>query len=305
MHRQRRRSFLKLAVGSALASASVTRESSAAFQTTRPDQTMQRLGFGAYTFDDGAYQHVVYVKGEGPSVIVMHELPGFEEHTVHFLDRIVTAGFRVHAPHLFGPPMWSDTTLNYARLCISKEFGYLKSNRSAPVCDWLRGLARSVSAGDSNARVGVIGMCLTGAFVIPMVIEPGVRAGVISQPAIPTSTRYIMTGTGQGEWMQEMNVSDADLQAATQRCARDHVPIIVQRFKNDRVSPHERAERIARAFGDNATLYEYGDPGTKHHPHALLTYEYDDAADDATNPTRVALERVVAFLRENLSARST
>ncbi|WP_213780773.1 dienelactone hydrolase family protein [Caballeronia sp. dw_276] len=305
MHRNRkRRCLLKFAAGAALLTGSLARESQAGALAMSPDQTMRKLGFDAYTFDDDSYRHLVYVKGTGPSVIVMHELPGFDEHTVHFLDRLTAAGFRVHAPHLFGAPMWSDSTLNYARLCISKEFAYLKSNRSAPVCDWLRGLARSVSADNADGRVGVIGMCLTGAFVIPMVIEPGVRAAVISQPAIPTSPAYILTGSGEGEWMRDMNVSDADLEAATRRCAADNVPLIVQRFKNDRVSPHARVVRIAEAFGNNATLYEYDNPGPKPHPHALLTYEYDAAEDVATNPTRVALERVTVFLRENLLART-
>lgn len=310
MRREGRRNFVK-AAGATIISSGSARGASSPSATTQPDQTMQKLGFVEYSFTDGFYKHAVFAKGTGPEVIVMHELPGFDESTVHFLNRLANAGFRVHAPHLFGPLLWTDTTFNYARLCISREFGYLKSNRSAPICDWLRALARTLSEQNSNARIGVIGMCLTGAFVIPMVIEPGVRAGVISQPAIPTSLRYVKFGTGEGEWMQEINVSDSDLQAATQRCARDGVPVLVQRFCNDRVSPHPRAERIKRAFDTDATLYEYDDPRVyedpkkREFPHALLTLEYDNAPDFATNPTRVALVRVIAFLKENLAARSS
>ncbi|WP_421381015.1 hypothetical protein ACOCG7_34070 (plasmid) [Paraburkholderia sp. DD10] len=123
-------------------------------------------------------------------------------------------------------------------------------------------------------------MCLTGAFVIPMVLEPGVRAGVISQPAIPVAARYVLTGSGQGQWMSDMNISDADLQAAAQRCARDHVPILIQRFKTDRISTHGRVLRIAETFADNAVLHEYDDPGPKTHPQALLSYQYDDVPKD-------------------------
>ncbi|WP_301780186.1 dienelactone hydrolase family protein [Caballeronia sp. SEWSISQ10-4 2] len=267
--------------------------------------TMQQRGFDCFTFSDGRYEHAVFIKGSGPPVIVMHELPGFAEPLVGFADRLVNAGFRVYAPHLFGPLMWEDPTLNYARLCISKEFGYLRANRSAPICDWLRALANSLSEEPPGTRIGVIGMCLTGAFVIPMVIEPGVRAGVISQPAIPISLRYVQTGRGEGDWMREMNISDEELREATERCARDHVPILVERFLNDRRSTHARVERIAQAFGSNATVYEYKNPGPGPYPHAILTSEYDLADGDPANPTRVALQRVIAFLTTNLAPRST
>jgi hypothetical protein len=146
-----------------------------------------------------------------------------------------------------------------------------------------------------------------------MVIESRVHAGVISQPAIPISLRDVASGgsSGEGSWMQEMNVSDADLEAAAKRCARDGVPIMVQRFRNDVVSVHPRVERIVEAFGSNATLHEYDNSGTKPHPHAILTFEYDAAGDSeplnpqAPNSTRVALDKVVAFLHENLDTRAT
>ncbi len=195
------------------------------------------------------------------------------------------------------------------RLCISKEFGYLAANRSAPVCDWLRPLVRSLSESQEEARIGVIGLCLTGAFVIPMVIEPGVRAGVVSQPAIPLSLRYAASKgkCGKGPWMEEMNVSNADLEAATQRCARERVPILVQRFNEDVLSTPQRVERIAAAFGGQATLVQYANSGENPHPHALMTIEYDEAIDvDPVDPhkensTRVALQSVVDFLHANLS----
>jgi dienelactone hydrolase len=305
-----RRHFIKVAAGTPLLASVKTHAAPSTYPL--PDESMQKLGFSNYPFSDGAYEHVVYVKGTGPDVIVMHELPGFDTYTVGFIDRLSGKGFRVHAPHLYGPMLWEASFPNFVRLCISREFGRLKANESAPVCDWLRALARSISDDNANARIGVIGMCLTGAFVIPMVIEPSVRAGVISQPAIPLSMRYWLFGSGAGEWMQQVNVSDEDFHAATQRCARDKVPVIVQRFKCDRISFHGRVKRIAQAFGENATLHEYPDSrpmeNDRDFPHALLTREYDLAeyndANEAENSTRVAFARVVAFLKQNLSPQS-
>jgi dienelactone hydrolase len=311
MHIKRRRQFLKTAAASALLATekvqAVPNTQPAIVQTT-PDQTIQRLGFERYSFSDGFYEHEVFAKGEGPIVILMHELPGFDAATVHFIDRLVAKGFRVHAPHLFGPLLWSDTAVNYVRLCISREFGYLAANRSAPVCNWLRALVRSLGQSQSNFRIGVVGLCLTGAFVIPMVIESAVHAGVISQPAIPLSLRYVASKgkCGKGQWMQEMNVSNIDLEAASQRCTRDRVPILLQRFDEDVLSTNERVERIAAAFGQHATIVQYPNSGLSSHPHALMTTEYDEATDfDPVNPnrensTRIALQRVVEFLHANL-----
>ncbi|MEX3694383.1 dienelactone hydrolase family protein [Paraburkholderia sp. BR14263] len=313
MSRGGRRRFIKLAAAGTILAGTSAGADGPGIRKIMPDQSMQKLGFSSYNFTDGAFEHTVYVKGAGPVVIVMHELPGFNEYTVRFVDRLVEHGFGVHAPHLYGPMMWSASILNYARLCISKEFGYLRTNRSAPVCDWLRALSRSLAQDNSIGRIGLIGMCLTGAFVIPVVIETGVHAGIISQPAIPISLRYVATSgsAGDGDWMREMNVSNADLESAAKRCARDGVAIMVQRFKNDVLSVHPRVERIVEVFGSNATLHEYDNSGTDPHPHAILTYEYDAAGDDdpvnsqAPNSTRVALQRVVAFLHENLDVQPT
>jgi hypothetical protein len=43
---------------------------------------------------------------------------------------------------------------------------------SAPITIWLRALAHHIFVTEKSPKVGVIGMCLTGAFVKPLVIEP-------------------------------------------------------------------------------------------------------------------------------------
>jgi len=191
------------------------------------------------------------------------------------------------------------------RLCVSAEFARLESGVSAPIADWLRALAREIAARADSPRIGVIGMCLTGAFVIPLVIEPCVAGAVASQPAVPYRTSYWLLGIGGGDWMSQLNVSDADLAEAAQ-CARAHAKrIVVQRFEDDRLCPHARVARIKAEFGDRAQLFEYAEARVLRRfvlpPHALLTAEYDrvDTSDEG-HSTRVAFRRVVAFLKEVL-----
>ena len=146
-------------------------------------------------------------------------------------------------------------------------------------------------------------MCLTGAFVIPLIIDPGVVAAVVSQPAIPYSLSYRATGLGGGDWMRRLNISDEQLQAAQQVAARDNKSLLLQRFADDRLCPRERLDRLAEVFGAQAQRVEYPEPSALRRafnpPHALLTEEYDRAGPD--NPaTRNALHRVLAFLHRHL-----
>ncbi|MDF3931525.1 dienelactone hydrolase family protein [Pseudomonas citronellolis] len=261
-------------------------------------------GFLHFDFDDGHYQHPVYFKGEGPRVIVMHELPGLAPATFGFAERLVEAGFNVHLPLLFGEVLDDSAPLNYARLCVSKEFARLKSGVSAPVCDWLRALARHLGEAGDQRRIGVIGMCVTGAFVIPMIIESTVGVGVVSQPAVPFSLPYRLTGLAEGAWMEEMNIADADLNTAVNVVQAQDKRLIVQRFSDDRLCPHARVRRIAQAFGANAQLNEYPTvPPSPDHPHALMTAEFDrveEPPERPGHPTRQALQSVVEFLRGHL-----
>src|SRR3546814_12902925 len=44
----------------------------------------------------------VYVRGHGPAVIVIHEIPGITPNVTRFADWVVDAGFRVYMPLLVG-----------------------------------------------------------------------------------------------------------------------------------------------------------------------------------------------------------
>ena len=262
---------------------------------------MSKLGFTEQTFGDGMYSHAVYSKGKGPVVIVMHELPGMDMYAVRFANRLVDHGFEVHMPLLFGHALVHSPNLNYARLCINKEFANLKANTSAPVCDWVRALANHLGEGKSGRNIGVIGMCVTGAFAIPVIIDSKVKTVIVSQPAIPVSMTYYLTKMGEGSWMEKLNITDADLNNAAATARQENLHLIVQRFKEDRRCPPSRARRIASAFGDNASLCEYDRPRPyADKPHALMTIEYDEAECSPENSTRVALAQVVAFLHEHL-----
>jgi hypothetical protein len=129
----------------------------------------------------------LYVRGSGPGVIVLHEIPGITPLVFRFADWLVDAGLRVYLPELVGvagkQPSIAYVARSIATICISREFAVLAANRSSPLADWLRALVRHAHREAGGTGVGAVGTCFSGNFVLAMMLEPG--APVLSQPSLP------------------------------------------------------------------------------------------------------------------------
>jgi dienelactone hydrolase len=261
-------------------------------------------GFGAFLFAHQDISHTVHVTGKGPPVLVMHELPGLTPAALGLGRRLAAEGFTAYLPLLFGHVGQNDAIASYRQLCVSREFARLQAGVSAPIVDWLRGLAGEMSTRHDGSNVGAIGMCLTGAFVIPLILERCVTAPVAAQPGTPFSAAFRVFGLGRGDWMSQLNVSDTDLDAAAARARAENLSVLATRFDSDRICPAERLDRLERAFG--AQLIRRELPGGSawrsltSPPHATLTEEYDRARDRPGEPTRALFAEVVQFLRTRL-----
>jgi len=73
--------------------------------------------------------HVVYSKGEGPGVVILHEVFGLDEGCLDFGIEL-SKNFRVHIPLLFGAPGVSQKVRNAAHACISRELAVFSSRQS-------------------------------------------------------------------------------------------------------------------------------------------------------------------------------
>ena len=257
-------------------------------------------GYEEFAFAHDGTVHRVFVVGDGPPVLVTHELPGLSPAALRFGRRLAATGFRVYLPLLFGAPGQDDWRGSYRQLCISREFANLASGVSAPVVDWLRALAADLSGRHGNASVGAIGMCLTGAFVIPLILEPCVVAPVAAQPGAPFSAWFRAIGVGRGPWMSQMNISDTDLRAASVRARADGISLFAVRFEKDRVCPAERLDRLEAVFNGQLVRRELEGGSFLRPPHATLTVEYERAPDQPSEPTRRLFDEVVEFLAARL-----
>lgn len=239
----------------------------------------------------------VFLRGEGPAVVILSEVPGITPEVSHFADRVAEAGFRVYMPQLFGVPgkplskPYAARTM--ARACISREFRVLAANASSPVVDWLRALAREAHAECGGPGVGVVGMCLTGNFGLAMMLDAPVIAPVLSQPSLPVGPLR--------KQRSALHASDKEIAAAHEKIEHHNAAILGLRFKQDPLCPAERFDRLREEFADAFEGIEIDprharkDTGTWAHS-VLTTHLIDEEGE----PTRDALDRTLEFLDQRL-----
>jgi dienelactone hydrolase len=254
-------------------------------------------GFEALTLSFNGETRRVYRAGTGPGVIVMSEIPGITPQVAGFAQKVVDAGYTVFMPVLFGKPM-RPLSRGYAvrtllKGCISREFRVLAANESSPIVDWLRALARHSYAECGGRGVGAIGMCFTGNFALAMMLNAPILAPVLSQPSLPFA---IGPARRAG-----LHASAEELRAAHEKIDRHGARILALRFIQDPMCPSERFERLRSEFGDAFEAIEideqYANPHGPKPAHSVLTNHLIDATGQ---PTRAALDRTLAFLKEQL-----
>jgi hypothetical protein len=288
-------------------------------------------GFTATAFAHAGREHEVFWAGTGPAVIVIHEMPGLHPGVTAFGQRLVDAGFTVYLPSLFGRPgapfAGREMLRTLPRVCVSRQFAML-ADRTSPVASWLRALAAKAHAECGGPGVGAIGMCFTGGFALAMAVEPAVLASVLSQPGLPAPvnarhraavgldpadlatikertqpTERTEQSGPTGELGQTDGSEPTDETGQTGR-TQDGLCVLGLRFSADKGSPPERFETLRRELGDAFEGIEIdsspGNPaGIPARAHSVLTV---DLVDEPGHPTRVALDRVLAFLTERLAA---
>ncbi len=241
----------------------------------------------------GKTKPVLVTGTTGPAVIVIHEICGFTPALARFCRWLRDAGFRVYAPILFGKPGTDNSEVPSAArtvwLCVSREFTIFRANQSSPVTEWLRALACLAHEECGGRGVGAVGMCLTGGFVLSMALDPVVLAPVLAQPGLPAFNPAAL------------DIAPADLARVQQR-TREGLELRGYRFESDTICQASRFAALRDSFGAAFVGIELpdsaGNPdGMKARgkpPHSVFTADLIDAAGQ---PTRAAVDDVIAFLR--------
>jgi len=239
----------------------------------------------------------VFVRGGGPAIIVMHEIPGLTPGVARLCRWISDAGFTVYAPVLFGtpgkPPDGLSKLAAITRVCISREFRVFQANQSSPVVDWLKLLAAQALQECGGAGVGVLGLCLTGNFALAMAVEPFVLAPVMGEPGLPF-------GNAAG-----MHISPEDLATVQQRVQKEGLIVRGYRFDGDTICKQVRFNSFDNAlkpgFVQDILPDACANPEGHKPPHSVFT---GDLIDRPGEKTRHKVDEVIAFFKQKLAAKA-
>jgi len=237
---------------------------------------------------------LVFVAGGGPAVIVMTEMPGISPEVARFARFVRDAGFTVWMPNLFGEPGRVPTigkgVLTILRACVSREFRAFAANASSPVTQWLRALAAHAHPLCGGKGVGAIGMCFTGNFALSMMLEPAMLAPVLSQPSLPM-------GQAAG-----MHIAPDELAAVKKRMDAEDLTVLAYRFEGDSFCRAQRFSAYQQALGDRFEGRVLPDSAANpdammKNPHSVVTAHL---IDEAGQPTRAAVDEILAFFKTRL-----
>lgn len=259
---------------------------------------MDRLSdFTRFTFTHAGSQRNVYRRGEGPAVIVMHEVPGVSVEVIRFARKVADAGFTVFMPHLFGQAgkktTEPDRLAELVKLCISREFHVLAENHSSPIVDWLRALARHAMEEIGGRGVGAVGMCVTGNFALTMTLDPWIVAPVLAHPSFPLPVTPRKAAA--------VHATPETLAHARRRIREEGLKVLGIRFKGDILFCRAaRFETLRRELGNGFEGIELPSSSAAPHPeppHSVLTVGLVDRPGE---PTKAAVDRILSFLSERL-----
>lgn len=222
-------------------------------------------------------------RGEGPGVVVVHEIPGITPAVQRFADEVVDAGFTVVMPSLVGSPGKAVSPLymasSAAKVCISREFTHWATGQTSPVIGFLRALARSLHLECGGPGVGAVGMCFSGGFALGMMVDDVMVAPVLSQPSLPFAA-------GGAERAADLNLSPDDRLVVARR-ASEGCQVLGLRYTGDKLVG-TRFESLRELLGDAFIAVEL--PSSSPRDHSVLTEQRDEPS----------VQRVIEFLGDRL-----
>lgn len=218
---------------------------------------------------------VRYLGGEGPGVVLMHEIPGMTPNVLRLAKLLALRGFRVALPSLFGtdgraPSERLDAEM-LLRMCVDAEFKVFAANGSSPIVDWLREFCKAW-ARDTGGNIAAVGLCITGGFALSLTVDANgkVQAAVMSEPSLSFPFPFTQNASA-------LHLSVAEVEAIRAKPS----PCMALRFTNDYRCKRERFDAYQSLLSDKLIRIEIPSPDAVHQisadAHSVLTEELSDA----------------------------
>lgn len=238
-------------------------------------------GWARREFTADGRTRVVYRRGSGPGVIVIHEIPGITPKVARFANDVIDAGFTVVLPSLVGTPGRAPSvayeTASMIKVCVAREFTNWALQETSPIINWLRALAADLHQSAGGPGVGAVGMCFSGGFALGMMVDDVMVAPVLSQPSMPFAV---------GKRAGDLNLSPADAIRVAERAAGG-CEVLGLRFDRDKLVG-TRFDSLRALLGDAFIAVEL--PSVSKGDHSVLTEQRDEAS----------VTRVIEFLQAKL-----
>ena len=240
------------------------------------------VGWETHSFKAAGLERQYFRRGDGPLVVVVHEVPGIAPPVMRFAEEVVERGFTVAMPNLVGTPGKPMTNsyamASLAKVCVAREFAALATNKTSPIVSWLRALARHLHAETGGKGVGAVGMCFSGGFALGMMVDDLMLAPVLSQPSMPFPVG--------GARKKSIHLSPDDAAVVVERAAQG-CQVLGLRYDADPLVG-DRFATLQSMLGDAFIAVDL--PSRTKRDHSVLTEQRDDAA----------VMRVLDFFEEKL-----
>lgn len=244
--------------------------------------TMSIPGWEHSAFTHDGITHQTHRKGNGPAVVVVHEIPGITPKVLEFAERVVAQGFTVVMPLLVGEvgrePSGGYIASSMSKICISREFTTMAMRKTSPIISWLRALAKQLHREVGGVGVGAVGMCFSGGFALGMMVDDIMVAPVLSQPSMPFAIGAHRSA--------DLNLSPSDEARIVER-AQAGCQVLGLRFTGDKLVG-TRFESLRKLLGDAFVAVEF-ESSTKQ-DHSVLTEQIQEEG----------VARVLEFLKLKL-----
>ncbi|MCA1712360.1 MAG: dienelactone hydrolase family protein [Actinobacteria bacterium] len=165
--------------------------------------------------------------GSGPGVIVIQEWWGLTDHIADVADRLAAEGFVALAPDLFGGKVAHDAD---EAMTLLTELPVDRAARDlSGAVDYLQA-SEAVTA----EKVGAIGFCMGGGFVLMLAAQQGDRIGAAVPfygvgPGVPSTYTGVKAAV-QGHYALEDQMYPAEQAKALEQQIRDEAGVPVEFF---------------------------------------------------------------------------